>query len=242
MGSNFEDLYTGKWRLHLVFPGERYGVNGSLVYEQEDAEKYGQNLPLVEYYDMSQDKRIFPEGQFVARYYMSTQLGLDGMGTDMHDRAVENIPLILHGDVPSWRIEGKDLDVIADWMYDAQYEIEFPKGAEITFKQKKAAYIALFESSRDTSELFDLIEPEKLDAWLDERFGEEFEGGLSVEEESRLGYTGCFPSEDDINAFSAYLKHVQQEQKIGLTGMLASAKDSALSYEPKSNRGQEFAL
>ena len=49
------DLTTGKWRVHLVMPGGRYGRDDALTYEPEEAVRHGSGLPLVEFYDMSQD-------------------------------------------------------------------------------------------------------------------------------------------------------------------------------------------
>ena len=55
------DLLTGKWRVHLVMPGDRYGRN-ELTYEREIADRHGSGLPLVEFYDTSQDHlRSSPE-------------------------------------------------------------------------------------------------------------------------------------------------------------------------------------
>lgn len=112
------DFTVGQFRVHLVQEGERYGAGGSLVYGDavgssyphigehvNDCRLYGHGLPLVEFYDMTQDPARFPEGQFVSRYYMSTLLGMDDSENDIG----EMFRLGLNGGVPSWTIEGADL-------------------------------------------------------------------------------------------------------------------------------------
>lgn len=77
------DFTVGRFRVHLVQEGERYGAGGGFVYGKDlsngsfgipinDCQLYGHGLPLVEFYDVSQDPAKFPEGQFVSRYFMST--------------------------------------------------------------------------------------------------------------------------------------------------------------------------
>lgn len=77
------DFTVGRFRVHLVQEGERYGAGGGFVYGKalsNDCQLYGHGLPLVEFYDVSQDPAKFPEGQFVSRYFMSTLLGMDSIG------------------------------------------------------------------------------------------------------------------------------------------------------------------
>ena len=73
------DFTTGKWRVHLIYPGERYGLDGCLTYELNaysgaPAAAHRASYPLVEFYDTSQDTARFPGGQFVSRYYMTDLL------------------------------------------------------------------------------------------------------------------------------------------------------------------------
>ena len=73
------DFTTGKWRVHLIYPGERYGLDGCLTYELNaysgaPAAAHRASYPLVEFYDTSQDAARFPGGQFVSRYYMTDLL------------------------------------------------------------------------------------------------------------------------------------------------------------------------
>lgn len=65
------DLITGKWRVHLVMPGGHYGRGDALTYEQNDADKYGSGLPLVEFYDLSQNAV-----NFLPRYIMTASMRL----------------------------------------------------------------------------------------------------------------------------------------------------------------------
>lgn len=61
------DFTTGKWRVHLIYPGERYGLDGCLTYELNaysgsPAAAHRASYPLVEFYDTSQDAARFPGG------------------------------------------------------------------------------------------------------------------------------------------------------------------------------------
>ena len=100
------DLNTGKWRVHLVMPGDHYGRGDVLTYEQEDADRHGSGLPLVEFYDTSSDPVAFPGGQFVSRYYMDTLLGTDNLNLGLPIRDMQ--ALSLDGGVPAWTVSGID--------------------------------------------------------------------------------------------------------------------------------------
>lgn len=113
------DFTVGRFRVHLVQEGERYGAGGGFVYGKDlsngsfgipinDCQLYGHGLPLVEFYDVSQDPAKFPEGQFVSRYFMSTLLGMDSIG----DSIGEMSALGLDGGVPDWTIRGDDLQEV----------------------------------------------------------------------------------------------------------------------------------
>lgn len=113
---NMFDCQAGKWRVHLVQPGSHYGANNNVIYQPEDAEKYGMNLPLVEFYDTSQDPVNFPGGQFVGRYYASTLLGLDTFGDDIRVSAENGIGFALDASIPSWRVSPEELGKIGEWL------------------------------------------------------------------------------------------------------------------------------
>ena len=108
------DIFSGKWRVHLVYPGEKYGRNDWCTYEMEEAAKYGMGLPMVEFYDISQDETRFPGGQFVASYFLSTLLGLDGWVPDIREKTSLN----LMSDVDAWVVESPDLEVIAKALWE----------------------------------------------------------------------------------------------------------------------------
>lgn len=112
--AHLPDLTTGKWRVRLVMPGDHYGRGDVLTYRQEDADRYGSGLPMVEFYDTSANPLEFPGGQFVSRYYMDTLLGTDDLrlGTPLRDMQA----LSLDGGVPAWTVSGDDLKTVATWL------------------------------------------------------------------------------------------------------------------------------
>lgn len=125
------DFTVGRFRVHLVQEGERYGSTGSLIYGKalsngsigtpvNDCQLYGHGLPLVEFYDVSQDPAKFPEGQFVTRYYMSTLLGMDSIGHSIGEMSA----LDLAGDVSNWTISGDDLKEVHTRLCTARNSIE----------------------------------------------------------------------------------------------------------------------
>lgn len=114
-----EDLQVGKWRVHLVEPGEGYGVDNNVIYSPEEASKYGMNLPMVEFYDTSQDPLRFPGGQFVSRYYASTLLGLVRWGDDIRVSSKNGIGLDLMGYEPSWKVSSEELGKVGAWLEKA---------------------------------------------------------------------------------------------------------------------------
>lgn len=134
------DLYTGRWRVHLIHEGERYGATDSLVYGDEiqswdgkhvnDCQEHGHGLPLVEFYDMAQDSAKFPEGQFVSRYYMSTLLGMD----DPRDSIEHMQAFGLEGSVPDWTLRGDDLKEVYSFLCD---ERDAQEAADL-FREEKA--------------------------------------------------------------------------------------------------------
>lgn len=147
------DLTTGKWRVHLVMPGEHYGRNDALTYEPEEAVQHGSGLPLVEFYDMSQDPATFPGGQFVSRYYMDTLLGTDSpkLGVPIRDM----FALDLDGGVPAWTVSGDDLKRVADWLDTAHEALEgrMKENGPVTPEQAVAVSLAGMEkSSREAAD------------------------------------------------------------------------------------------
>lgn len=117
--------------MHLVQEGERYGATGGFVYGEDlsngsfgipinDCQLYGHGLPLVEFYDVSQDPAKFPEGQFVSRYFMSTLLGMDSIGDSIGEMSAFG----LDGGVPDWTIRGDDLQEVYAHLCAAREQLE----------------------------------------------------------------------------------------------------------------------
>lgn len=95
-----EDLLVGKWRVHMVYPGESLaGGTESYLHDAVEADSVGLGQPIVEFWDMSQDRKTFPKGQFVSSYYMG-DLSLNNRN------GIE-----LDGGIPTWTIEGGDFVV-----------------------------------------------------------------------------------------------------------------------------------
>lgn len=125
------DLRVGRFRVHLVHEGERYGRDGCLIYGKavdtasgfsyNDCREFGHGLPLVEFYDMTQDPAEFPDGQFVSQYYMSTLLG---MGSPLN--SIENMQAFsLDGGVPSWTIKGDDVQKVYSYLLASRTALEY---------------------------------------------------------------------------------------------------------------------
>lgn len=115
------DFTTGKWRVHLIYPGERYGLDGCLTYELNaysgaPAAAHRASYPLVEFYDTSQDAARFPGGQFVSRYYMTDLLEDDSIAVSIDTMLKNGNPFSLDGGIPAWTVEGDDLAKVNDFL------------------------------------------------------------------------------------------------------------------------------
>ena len=89
---NDTDRTFGKWRVEVV------------------VDKDG--MQVAKFYDVSQDPERFPGGQFVSSYYVESLMGDDWMNKSIKDMNV----LDLYGEVPSWKVEKKDLQDIYNWL------------------------------------------------------------------------------------------------------------------------------
>lgn len=101
------DFCVGKWRVHVLTPGAQYGLNNCLTFEDKDS--------CVEFWDMSQDKERFPEGQFTGgRYYISTLLEDEwGAGPEKLMRH----GLCLNGDcADAWSVSGDEMTKVYEWL------------------------------------------------------------------------------------------------------------------------------
>lgn len=115
------DFTTGKWRVHLIYPGERYGLDGCLTYELNaysgvPAAAHRASPPLVEFYDTSQDAARFPGGQFVSRYYMTDLLEDDSIAVSLDTMLKNGNQFSLDGGIPAWTVEGDDLAKVNDFL------------------------------------------------------------------------------------------------------------------------------
>lgn len=121
------DFLTGRWRVHLVYPGERYGLNDCLAHGTGGSSgsepltgyyrahmDWMESYPLVEFYDTAQDEKDFPGGQFTGgRYYLTTLLAET---PTLGERASHGGWLPLYGEVPAWTVKGSDLKAVSDWL------------------------------------------------------------------------------------------------------------------------------
>lgn len=115
------DFTTGKWRVHLIYPGERYGLDGCLTYELNaysgaPAAAHRASYPLVEFYDTSQDAARFPGGQFVSRYYMTDLLEDNSIAISLDTMLKNGNQFSLDGGIPAWTVEGDDLAKVNDFL------------------------------------------------------------------------------------------------------------------------------
>lgn len=116
-----KDFTTGKWRVHLIYPGERYGLDGCLTYELNaysgsPAAAHRASYPLVEFYDTSQDAARFSGGQFVSRYYMTDLLEDDSIAVSIDTMLKNGNQFSLDGGIPAWTVEGDDLAKVNDFL------------------------------------------------------------------------------------------------------------------------------
>ena len=116
-----KDFTTGKWRVHLIYPGERYGLDGCLTYELNaysgsPAAAHRASYPLVEFYDTSQDAARFPGGQFVSRYYMTDLLEDNSIAVSLDTMLKNGNQFSLDGGIPAWTVEGDDLAKVNDFL------------------------------------------------------------------------------------------------------------------------------
>lgn len=115
------DFTTGKWRVHLIYPGERYGLDGCLTYELNaysgaPAAAHRASYPLVEFYDTSQDATRFPGGQFVSRYYVTDLLEDNSIAVSLDTMLKNGNQFSLDGGIPAWTVEGDDLAKVNDFL------------------------------------------------------------------------------------------------------------------------------
>ena len=106
------DLYVGKWRVHIIAPGERYGVNNNIVHDEDRS--------LVEFWDMSVNRGNFPNGQFVTRYYVET-LFEDKWGPSPKDLMRAGLCLD-GGNASVWTVTGDEMTKVFEWLKNRPYK------------------------------------------------------------------------------------------------------------------------
>lgn len=101
------------WLVRIVYLGDRYGRDDCLVHGEGKYDD-GEDPPLVEFYDRGKDnlKDWDGRGQFVSRYCALTLLGKDEWSRG--DK--RGVGLDLMGYEPAWKIDGKTMDLVKDWV------------------------------------------------------------------------------------------------------------------------------
>lgn len=145
------DLTTGRWRAHLVMPGEPHATlasqTGYVTYEKAEAERLGGSLPLVEFYDV-ESAAVGPVPTPVNVFYMSDLLG---GGIFDHVSGWESISLDPAGS--PWKIEGDDLKRVADWLDTAHEALRGSDGDRAPEEANGAVSLADMEqSNRDAAD------------------------------------------------------------------------------------------
>lgn len=124
-----KEFQIGKWRINVVEKGDLYGENKTLRHED--------NKPIVEFYDMSQDKERFPNGQFTGgQYYLETLTTSDVYGESLDEMAKSGVGLELCGGVDAWVVQPGELNVISAWLGAVQnrLELEKTKGEKVVYR------------------------------------------------------------------------------------------------------------
>jgi hypothetical protein len=123
----FDNGYGRPMNARLLFPGDRWGRGGCLVWGQgsgscivnpearkaileENAYKVG-----IEFYDAKyqNDPRFAALGQFITNYYLDTLLGKDRWSDDGLVKGFRG--LCLQGDVPEWSIAANAIKEVLAW-------------------------------------------------------------------------------------------------------------------------------
>lgn len=132
-----EDLIFGKWRVHMVYPGDRIanGPNRHVPqgFPRPSDAKF--DLPIVELWDMSQDRSLFPKGQFVSSYYMTTLMNLDGLNPYVAPgRGLDSLGdrFDLFGGAPCWTISGEPLQAAKDFIQGTHDALASRRARDLT--------------------------------------------------------------------------------------------------------------
>lgn len=126
------DLCVGKYRVHVLTPGSKYGAGECLTFKDKDS--------CVEFWDMSQDPARFPNGQFTGgRYYIET-LYDDKWGAGPEQ--MKRWGLQLDGDVPVWHVSGEEMTKVFDWLKnrplaDGEHYLYCSGEVDVPFEMRK---------------------------------------------------------------------------------------------------------
>lgn len=107
-----KDLFAGKWRIHVVPNGGRYGSHNHLVNE---------GAPIVQFFDCSANKQAFgTDGQLASSYYVDTILGRDGWSKGEYP-----VGLSLDADVPQWTVSAEEMKKVISYL-ESMYQEKKP--------------------------------------------------------------------------------------------------------------------
>ena len=142
------DLYVGRWRVHLVHDGELDGCGN--VYPGWFA-KRALGLPMVEFYDMSQQDPVkFPNGRFTNGQCMSDMLGIGIAG----DISIE-YKNVIHLGYPFQPLRGDALKVVTKFVCEKHDALIAAKASPVSLKtaakEARAASEKLAEGRVDDS-------------------------------------------------------------------------------------------
>lgn len=168
-----KDLYMGKWRVHMVAPGAHYGLHNSLTNDG--------NRSMVEFWDMSQDMKKFPEGQFVSRYFVETLLE-DKWGPGPEE--LMRGGLCLDGlNADAWSVTGNEMKAVFAWLQkrellSGEHYLEYHMDIDVHCSHEYVGKRLLFQKLNSIPLVRDVKDLECIGQSVNEKDGKGF--GFSV--------------------------------------------------------------
>jgi hypothetical protein len=95
-------IKVGKYNIRIVKNGDKYGLNFKLTYDE--------NKPMVEFYDSRYPHSEF--GQFIARYYIGTILGLEGY----YGSPINNGLCLDGGNPNEWSVSQCEMETVREFI------------------------------------------------------------------------------------------------------------------------------
>ena len=89
------------------------GISFNVVLSKEGKAKY------ITFYDSRYIKNFTKYGQQVAKYYMNTLLGKDGL----ENKSIKNTALCLYGGVDDWYIDSKASNKLINWIEKTKHKL-----------------------------------------------------------------------------------------------------------------------